>query len=354
LVVRRKVSSIYDNLGYAYSKPNPLINVRIPGFDLFVRYYDNFNKYYGRKINNLAIVKKISIIHSHGPADDLGFMGEKYTDIPLVHEVFDASSLYDESSYGEWISGGLLRRIGMDARIRRRLREKDLFWEKYIHEKADGLVYTSEYMLNAVKDKYDIKGESCVIPNAILKKDIPKKILPKIREKDGGIHTVYVGALSIDSGHRNIIPILKQITKQDVHVHIYGVMEDPVKEVLNDLVKKDSFFHVHKPLPYSKLLEELTKFDFGLVLLAPANERLLNTAIPNKIFEYLGSELPVIVSPYNSLIDFVTKRHCGFVLRDVNEIHSKISKKYNIGNKDEYTMDYHIPKLVKMYKNLMN
>ncbi len=242
----------------------------------------------------------------------------------------------------------------MTDRIRKRILRKDLQWEKYIHENADGIVYTSEYMLDYVKDKYDIKAKSIVIPNAILKKDIPTDSFSKISEKDGEVHTVYVGALSKDAGHRNILPILTRITAQRIHVHIYGLLSPSVKPSLERIEKEDDYLHVHEPLHYKKLYPELTKYDMGLVILAPSNERLLHTAVPNKIYEYLASDLPVIVSPYDSLEDFVKKRNCGFVLEDIDEIHSKIREKYTIGNKEEYTMDHYIPKLVKMYQGMLN
>jgi glycosyltransferase involved in cell wall biosynthesis len=354
LVVRQRTSAIYDKLGYAYSDPVPLFKPLFSGHDLFLRYFDDFNRTLGRKLKKLVMGRSSDIIHSHGPADDLGCIAKKYTDYPVVHEVFDSSSLYDVSLYGDWIKGGAIEKLGMTERLRKRILRKDLEWEKFIHENADGIVYTSEYMLNYVKDRYDIRANSIVIPNTILKKDMPIHSKSKMSEKDGEIHTVYVGALSKDSGHRNILPILNKITKQKIHVHIYGLLSPSVKPTLDKKEKEDEYLHVHEALHYTKLYPELTRYDMGLVILAPSNERLLHTAVPNKIYEYLASDLPVIVSPYDSLVDFVKKRNCGFVLDDVNDIHSKIKEKFNIGSKEEYTMDYHIPKLVKMYERLLN
>jgi glycosyltransferase involved in cell wall biosynthesis len=353
LVVRQKASSIYDQLGYAYAEPIPLINPIVPGFDLFVRYYDNLNRIMGKKLNKMARERSIDIIHSHGPADDLGYIAKKYTKYPIVHEVFDTSSLYDISIYGDWVEGGMIERLGMSKGLRKRILNKDLYWEKSIHENADGLVYTSDYMLNYVKNKYDIKGKSIVLPNAILKKDIPTEKLQKLSESDGEIHSVYVGALSIDSGHRNILPILEKIAEQKIHVHIYGLLSTSVRQSIENLARKNPYLHLHEALHYSKLYLELSKFDYGLVILAPSNERLLHTAVPNKIYEYLANDLPVIVSPYDSLVDFVKKRNCGFVLDDIHDIHSKVKEKYTIGNKDQYTMNHYIPELVKLYKSLV-
>ncbi len=353
LIVRRKVPTIYDNLGYAFANPTHLINLRLPGFDYFVRYYNGFNKIYGKKLKKITTKNRIDIIHSHGPPDDLGFISKEYTEIPMIHEVFDTSSLYDTTNYGGWIKGKFIERLGLDTRLRKRLFQRDMMWEKYVHENVEGIVYTSKYMLTEVKKIYNFCGESIVIPNAVLRKDIPTKKLPKLSEKDGEIHTVYVGAISVDMGHRNILPTLTKITDEHIHVHIYGLFNSSVRLSLENTAKKNHYFHIHKPLPYSKLYTELTKFNFGLVLLAPFNERLLHVAIPNKIFEYLVSDLPVIVSPYDSLSDFVKRRNCGFVLDEVKDIHSKIGKKYYIGNKEEYTIEYHIPKLIKLYERML-
>jgi hypothetical protein len=331
-----------------------LINSRIPGFDFFVRHYNNFNRFLGKKLDNIAKSNDIDIIHSIGPPDDLGYISKNYSTRPVVHEVYDAASLYDQSSYGNWIKGRFIEKVGLDTRLRKRLIEKGLFWEKYIHENADGLVYTSQYMLDAVKKLYDISCENIIIPNAVLKKDIPTQNIQKLSESDGETHTVYTGNISLYEGHRNVLPILTNIAQENIHVHIYRIYDAAVSLAIERIAKNNPYLHIHEPLKYSDLLTELTKYDYGLVLLAPFNERLLDVAIPNKLYEYLVSDLPVIVSPYHSLIDFVKKRKCGFDLRDIKDIHSKINKKYYIGNKDEYTLEYHIPKLIKLYESLVN
>jgi glycosyltransferase involved in cell wall biosynthesis len=56
----------------------------------------------------------------------------------------------------------------------------------------------------------------------------------------------------------------------------------------------------------------LASSDIGLIL----NEinRAHNTTIPNKIFEYMALELPVLVSNLRPLRRIVREEHCGYVL----------------------------------------
>lgn len=215
---------------------------------------------------------------------------------PVVAEVYDMWSLYDQAE--DTSIGGRVRRY-VQGRAERR-----------VHEEADLLVYTTEEMLNCAKAKYSLR-QSVVVPNAVLAEDVPKTSMPKLSE-DGRSHCVYVGLVqpSGDSSSRSISPFLRGLAKDHV-IHLYGVTEQgkegAVRSELKDLVQW------HDPIPQGRLLRELTQYDFGLILLPTVDVERFHTVLPNKLFEYASAGIPVLVSPYRAMADFVRKYQCGMV-----------------------------------------
>lgn len=72
----------------------------------------------------------------------------------------------------------------------------------------------------------------------------------------------------------------------------------------------------HPPVPVSKIQEVASSADFGVCLVSPTCLSY-TYCMPNKLFEYLTSGLPVLVSPCISLQNFVTLNKIGFVLSDM-------------------------------------
>lgn len=214
----------------------------------------------------------------------------------LIAEVYDTWSLYDASSQRS-LAGRLRGSVELQA-------------ERTVHEQADLLVYTTEEMLEYVEGRYAIK-RAIVVPNAVLAADLPKVSLPKLSE-DGRLHCVYVGLIapSVDGASRSIVPYLRELSGEH-EVHVYGVAHRLKEaEVRRELMGVAQW---HDPVPQPQLIAELTQYDFGLILLPRVDVRRFHTVVPNKIFEYVCAGLPVLVSPYRALENFVRTYHCGSI-----------------------------------------
>jgi glycosyltransferase involved in cell wall biosynthesis len=308
--------------------------------------------YHSKRLRGLIDRTGAEVVHTFGAPDDLGFVAKKNCELPVVHEVFDSTSLYDPESYGMPKENSLLNLLGIYRLTRPLLIKRELGWEDFVHRNCDALVYTSEYMLKEMRERYG-DFSSVVIPNAVLKEDVPQERLAKLSDSGSGINAVYVGQIELKAGHRRILPALQEIAERGINVHLYATFSNPkVREVVSGTCLKNPRMFWHDPLPYRRLLKELTQYDFGLVLLSQANERLLNVAIPNKIYEYLTAGLPVIVSPYRSLVDFVRRERCGYVLRSLDEIEDVFGKRFEVDFREEYTIDFHIDKLIQLYEDL--
>jgi len=270
--------------------------------------------------------------------------------LPVVTEVYDVTSLYEVTNIrtlftreGRQVKGP--RKWMLDHVIRNVLR-----WERVAHEQAAGLVYTSRLMLDYVQAKYSVSCPSLVIPNAVYGKLLPRDRIPdKLSVTEGGLHLVYTGVIR-DSGtghHRDICEQLNQISQGEVITHLYPIIPEPERDRVVKRLRANKRIRWHEPLPYQELYRELGRYDAGLVILAPHDAPLLELALPNKIFEYVAVGLPVLVSPYKPLLEFIRMYQCGQVLNGQETVASFHPRK--VPFREEFTIEYYIPDLIRLY-----
>jgi hypothetical protein len=107
----------------------------------------------------------------------------------------------------------------------------------------------------------------------------------------------------------------------------------------------------HAPLAYGELYRELGQYDGGLVLLAPHDTALLDIALPNKLYEYAAAGIPVLVSPYKPLLDFIKKFDCGQALDNLDAVASTFCPQ-RVPFREEFTIEHYIPDLIHLYETL--
>lgn len=81
---------------------------------------------------------------------------------------------------------------------------------------------------------------------------------------------------------------------------------------LKKLTAKYENCSVKSPVPSSELPSVISKYDAGLVFIAPSNFSLRH-CMPNKLFDCIQARRPVIVGPSPDMADFVRKHDVGFV-----------------------------------------
>jgi hypothetical protein len=95
----------------------------------------------------------------------------------------------------------------------------------------------------------------------------------------------------------------------------------------------------------------LTQYDIGVVLLNPGNTELLEVALPNKLFEYVASGLPVAAPPYKSLSTFISRYSCGITVNDwAQDVVTNLADMKEVEFHEEFTIDHYIPALLKLYR----
>ncbi len=82
---------------------------------------------------------------------------------------------------------------------------------------------------------------------------------------------------------------------------------------LKKLTAKYENCSVMSPVPSSELPGIISKYDAGLVFIAPSNFSLRH-CMPNKLFDCIQARRPVIVGPSPDMADFVETHDLGFVV----------------------------------------
>jgi len=231
------------------------------------------------------------------------------------------------------------------------------YFEGVANRGARGRVYTTAYQMEEARRLYGIDVEkSLVFHNYTSADHLPKRFLPKLSKKDGCVHVVYEGGIGRNL-HRNFENLLIDIAAKGIHIHIYpGVYYPEYAE----LFKKHVNVHYYQPISPKKIMEEMTKYDFGIIPwnITNDNKRFLDSTIANKLFEYLAAGLPVVTSPVQSYVDYFAKNKVGVTFSDAEDFVAKIPllKKYQqtIDFKNQiFTYENEINRLEKFYYQML-
>jgi len=189
------------------------------------------------------------------------------------------------------------------------------FAEKFLIKYVDKVITVSESIANEYKKLYPFIEKPALVLNTPPYKKIEKKDL--FREKLGidenKMIFLYQGGLSSGRGIEILLETFKQIENKDAVIVFmgYGPLEKEVKEAS----KKYSNIYFHPAVSPEILLDYTSSADFGILFYE-------NTCLnhyycsPNKMFEYLMSEIPVIVSNLYEMKRLVEKYKIGVVARE--------------------------------------
>ena len=126
-----------------------------------------------------------------------------------------------------------------------------------------------------------------------------KKPLRKISKKDE-INLVSIGQLPYNSGPHTISiwQLLEIFEKEKIHVHIYSKVDKQTELKFKEL--KNKYLHFHGYVPREKLMQEITKYDYGIYLTPWNRSKKPNfaneTVFGYRIFDYFCAKLPVLNS----------------------------------------------------------
>jgi glycosyltransferase involved in cell wall biosynthesis len=179
---------------------------------------------------------------------------------------------------------------------------------------ADSFIVVSESIGNWYRAAYRMEESRQVnvvknVPYVQKIDDTAEKLLrKKFGMKDGELLFLYQGALT---GGNGIYALLEVFKDEDQKKHIafmgYGHLEQTIREYES----KYPNIHFHPAAKPDEIISYTAGADVGISL--PENTCLsYYFCLPNKLFEYLMSGLPVIVSDFPEMAAFIDQNGCGW------------------------------------------
>ena len=165
---------------------------------------------------------------------------------------------------------------------------------------------------------------------------------------------VYVGLMIKGRGLEELITAFNQ----SFH-HLVLIGYGPRWTKLEKKTRKINNIHVNEPLDQKHLLMFIKSADVGIF--SPFNIRSLSYkyCMPNKIFEYMHAQLPIIVSSLDEVVTHINKNKIGWVVNSEEELKKLIinikpshiiNKKKNILKvQKKYTWESQKDKLISPY-----
>lgn len=239
--------------------------------------------------------------------------------------------------------------------------DRDMLAMEYLaNARSHGLLYVNQANLELAVQRFHIdRKKAAVIENRPSQTVLPTKYLPKLSESDHEIHCVYEGGIHKDPSYfRYVEEIWMQLARSGVHVHFY-TNTDP--DYCREIEKKHQNIHYEGARHGSDLITELTKYDCGILLFQdlPEYRLILDTALPNKIFEYLMAGLPEVVGNVKSHKQFVETYKTGLSLdftKDIKEqmaAAARISIPRDFMKQHRLTMQSQADELIGFYNKII-
>jgi glycosyltransferase involved in cell wall biosynthesis len=277
------------------------------------------------------------VIHSHNLPDALTVLALDTVDVPVIHDVHDMQSLRRtpyEDGYPE---------------------PKDpLALERQAVEESAALITISPELVTELAARYPLPGRVLAYANYALLRDLPAR-LPAPHPLDGPPRLVYQGTLSANGGHYDLRDLFAAIAAQGLSLDVYPAREVPEYREIPGI-------RVHHTLPLADLLRELADYDFGWAgFNAGLNGAHLDTALPNKLYEYLGCGLPVITLRHRALRRMLSEDGVGIALDDVSELAAALASADVVGLRERVaaqrgccTVEAQIGRISALYRDVVD
>lgn len=188
------------------------------------------------------------------------------------------------------------------------------FLEKRLIKYADRVITVSDAIANAYRELYGIAKPALVL-NTPVYTSIEKKNLFRETLNIGSDKTIflYQGGLSQGRGIEILLNTFQNIDDNQAIIVFMGY--GPMEETIIEAEKNYENIFFHKAVNHDVLLDYTSSADFGILFY---ENNCLNHEYcsPNKMFEYLMAEIPVIVSNLVEMRRLVESHHIGVVAEE--------------------------------------
>lgn len=282
------------------------------------------------------------VIHSHNLPDRLTVLAMELTGgaVPIVHDAHDLQSLRQtpyEDGFPEPVDPLVLERTAVEG--------------------CDALIVVSREMLDELGARYRLPASRC-FANYALGRDLPEALPDPERDTDGPPRIVYQGTLSTNGGHYDLRELFEAMVAGGVHLDIYPSRKVPEYEAL---AARCPGMHYRDKLDPRRLLQVLADYDFGWAgFNTSLNAAHLHTALPNKLYEYLGCGLPVLTMGHRAMVRLIDERGVGLDVADVDDLAAALAdvdvaamRRRVAEARFEFTVEANIQPILDLYKTLV-
>ncbi len=200
-----------------------------------------------------------------------------------------------------------------------------VFWifaslEKPLIKKPNFITTISESMMVYLRLYYKLKQPIDYIFNAPNESISNYAIIP-IERKENEILFTLVGTISALNRGFELLPrfasYLKSIRKEnDPEIKVIVLGDGPYRKTIQKLLKQQGHDDIIKFLghyPYDKAMAMSKSCDVGLILTQATSLNNLYSG-PNRIFDYLGNDLPILATDLYEFKKIAIKEGCGWVI----------------------------------------
>jgi len=229
--------------------------------------------------------------------------------------IFEVRDLWPQTP----IEMGVIKATGIPAKI--------LYaWEKFMYKKAEKIIVLLPNAKNYIEN-LDIDPQKIVwIPNGVNLEQFDKpeyfnsssEIAEVFRKYKDKFKVVYAGAHGPANGLEVVIDAASLLFKKSANIHFFLIGDGPEKKKLIKNVQERAVGNITflDPVPKSQVPAVLHQSD--LLLICSRNLELYKYGIsPNKLFDYLASRKPMIMSG-NFNINIVRDSKAGITVEPGN------------------------------------
>jgi len=187
------------------------------------------------------------------------------------------------------------------------------FTEKFLIKYADSVITVSDSIANEYVKLYNIAKPALVL-NTPPYKEVVKQ--DKFREAfgiEGKTIFLYQGGLGKNRGIELLIEVFKEIDNDESIMVFMGYGD--LEAFIIDSEKESKNIYFHKAVSPDVLLDYTVSADFGI---STIEESCLSYryCLPNKLFEYIMAEVPLIVSNLPEMRKVVEENSIGVVVEE--------------------------------------
>ncbi|MFV8826383.1 glycosyltransferase family 4 protein [Alkalihalobacterium sp. APHAB7] len=304
------------------------------------------------KVIGLAKKTKADIYHFHDP--ELLFVGVTLRLLTRKSVIFDVHEHYPNA---------IMSKPYLSSKLKPIIRGCYDIVEKIALPLLSGVIYTT----SEIGKRYG-KYKSCKIENYPLKEMFPERD----NQKDPN-QIIYLGGMTLIRGVKELVQAFALVVKENPKAKLIfvGFFESATfeKEVMDDIqsLNLQDAVEFKGRVPYTDIESFLAQASIGVIPYLPVPNHLV--CLPNKMFEYMASEIAVVASDFPNYREVIEGSNGGVVvdptqpqsiakgilelLQDQNELKER-QKQANEAFRNSFNWEAEEKKLLTFYKDILS